>query len=63
VLLGAALVYALNLVRLVGLYFVAAYRQSWFLLLHTYFIPSLLIVAIALFYLRWISYAAPLPRH
>lgn len=60
--LAAALVYGLNLARLVGLFFIAVYRQSWFLSLHTYFIPTLLILAIALFYLRWISHVAPLPH-
>jgi hypothetical protein len=56
------LVYALNLARLVGLYFVAAYRMPWFLPLHAYFVPSLLIVAVALFYMGWIAYAAPFSR-
>lgn len=59
VLFGAALVYALNLLRLAGLYFVAAYRPPWFLPLHTYFVPMLLIVAMALFYLAWLGWAAP----
>lgn len=59
VLLGAALVYALNLLRLGGLYFVAAYRQPWFQPLHTYFIPTLLIVLVALFYLGWLARVAP----
>lgn len=57
-LLGAVLVYALNLARLVGLYFVAAYHLPWFLPLHTYFIPSLLIVIVALFFMWWVSRAS-----
>ena len=59
VLLGAALVYVLNLARLAGLYVVASYRLPWFLPLHTYFVPSLLIVVMALFYLAWLAHAAP----
>lgn len=59
VLLGALLVYGLNLVRLGGLYFIAAYHKSWFQPLHTYFIPTLLIVLVALFYLRWLAHVAP----
>lgn len=62
VLLGAALVYALNLLRLGGLYFVAAYRHAWFQPLHTYFIPTLLIVLVALFYLGWLARVAPQAR-
>lgn len=59
VLLGAVLVYGLNLLRLTGLYFVAAYRPPWFLPLHTYFVPTLLIVAMALYYLAWLGWATP----
>jgi len=62
-LLGAALVYALNLLRLGGLYFVAAYHQPWFQALHTYFIPTLMIVLVALFYLGWLARVAPADRH
>lgn len=58
VLAGAALVYCLNLARLVGLYFVAGYRGSWFLPLHTYFVPTLLIVVICLFFMQWAARAA-----
>ena len=59
VVLGMALVYGLNLLRLGGLYFIAAYQKSWFVPLHTYFIPSLMIVVVALFYLHWLTYTAP----
>ena len=58
VLFGALLVYALNLVRLTGLYFIAAYRQPWFLPLHTYFIPSLLVVVVALYFMWWVARAS-----
>jgi exosortase family protein XrtM len=58
VFLGALLVYALNLARLSGLYFVAAYHLPWFLPLHTYFIPSLLIVIVALFFMWWVAHAS-----
>jgi len=63
VLLGAALVYALNLLRLGGLYFIAAYRHAWFQALHTYFVPTLMIVLVALFYLGWLARVAPAERH
>ena len=51
--LGAGVVYLLNLARLVGLYFVAAYHPSWFAPLHSYFIPTLLVVIDSLFFMRW----------
>ena len=60
--LGMLLVYALNLARLTGLYFVAAYRQAWFLPLHTYFIPSLLIVVVALYFMWWVARVST-PQH
>lgn len=62
VLLGALFVYGLNLARLGGLYFIAAYRKDWFLPVHTYFMPTLLILLVALFYLRWLSQVAPQAR-
>lgn len=59
---GASVVYLLNVLRLVSLYFIAAYRRAWFLPLHTYFIPTLLIVLVALYYLLWLSRIAPTER-
>jgi exosortase family protein XrtM len=50
---GFAVVYVLNLARVVGLYFAVAYRPAWFLPLHTFYIPTLLIVAIGLLFLVW----------
>ncbi|MGD9604430.1 MAG: exosortase family protein XrtM [Gammaproteobacteria bacterium] len=62
-LLGTVFLYALNLARMIGLYFVAAYRTDWFLPLHTYFIPTLLVVAVTLFYLVWLGrVGAPVAR-
>lgn len=55
---GVLLVYVLNLARLAGLYFVVARVPDWFLPLHTYFIPSLLIVIVSLYYLAWVSRAS-----
>lgn len=62
---GTALVYVLNVMRLVGLYFVAAGQPAWFLPLHTYFVPTLLIVIISLFFMTWaaraVTNALPFP--
>ena len=56
---GALLVYGLNMVRLVGLYFVAAYHGGWFPLLHTYLVPSLVIVVVVICYMQWVALAVP----
>lgn len=61
-ILGAlALVYVLNEIRVVALYFVAAYRQSWFVPLHAYFIPSLMILASVLYFAAWTAFGNRLP--
>jgi exosortase family protein XrtM len=59
---GAAVVLLLNQLRIIGLYFVAAYREPWFLPLHAYLIPTLLVVAAAAFFLWWSQWASG-PRH
>jgi exosortase family protein XrtM len=59
VLLGAVLVYAMNEARVVSLYLVAAYRESWFDFLHDYFIPGLLILACAAFFHAWLASTRP----
>ncbi len=56
---GAILIYWLNLSRLVGLYFVVANRPAWFVPLHTYFVPTLLIVITSLFFMVWAVRAGP----
>lgn len=58
---GAAVVYGLNTVRLVGLYFVQAYRADWFQPLHTYFVPSLLVLTLCVCFMHWAAWASP-PR-
>lgn len=57
ILAGVALVYLLNELRVIGLYFVVAYRNDWFAPLHNYFVPMLLIVASVLFFLWWMAWA------
>jgi exosortase family protein XrtM len=52
---GLAFVYLLNLVRIAGLYFAAAHRPGWFLPLHSYFVPTLFVLAVVLFFARWTS--------
>jgi len=56
-LTGALMLYGLNEARLVALYFAAVHRPTWFNSLHEYFIPSLLVVSVGLFYLIWTALA------
>ncbi|MGR8921321.1 MAG: exosortase family protein XrtM [Gammaproteobacteria bacterium] len=59
VLLAVGLIYVLNQARVVVLYFVVVHRPEWFTPLHTFYIPTLLIVAACLFFVGWASLAAP----
>ena len=54
-LAAAGLLYAMNLARLTGLYFVAAYRPDWFLPLHALFVPIAMIGIACLFYAAWLE--------
>lgn len=56
--LGLALVYVANLVRIVGLYFVVAYRGDWFQFLHTYLVPVAFVALVAVFFAWWAARAA-----
>jgi exosortase family protein XrtM len=60
-LLGIAsailLLYMLNQLRVIALYFVVAYRRDWFGPLHNYAVPMLVIAASVLFFLWWTSLA------
>lgn len=47
------LIYLLNQLRIVGLYFVAAYRQHWFVSLHAYFIPMFLVLVCVAYFAWW----------
>jgi hypothetical protein len=44
---------------MVSLYFIAATTPAWFLPMHTYFVPSLLIIVMALFFVLWTTHATP----
>ena len=51
--LGTLLIYLLNQVRIVSLYFAAHTNRRWFDLLHGYVAPTLIIVLGCLFFLWW----------
>lgn len=52
-ILGISLVYSLNLLRVSGLYFVIAYHPDWFLLIHTYLAPTLMIIIGCCYFAWW----------
>lgn len=56
-LLATLLVYAVNQVRIVGLYFVVARQESWFVTVHTLIAPTLIIVIVSAFFLWWASFS------
>ena len=47
------LLYVINQVRIIGLYFVVVYQRDLFLTIHTYFAPTLIIVISGLFFAWW----------
>jgi exosortase family protein XrtM len=54
-LYGVPLLYALNLARIVGLHYVAAYQKSSFEFAHWYVGQTLIIVLSCVFFLFWIA--------
>lgn len=60
--LGIALMYTLNLIRISGLYFVVAYHNDWFTVIHTYLAPTLLIIVACLFFAWW-AWGSARPVH
>jgi exosortase family protein XrtM len=56
VVAGWVLMYLLNLARIVGLYFVVAYRGEWFIPLHTLLIPGALVLVGGLYFHLWTAW-------
>jgi len=57
ILSGVVLIYVLNELRVIVMYFVVVYRNDWFSPLHNYFVPMLLIMTSVLFFLWWTTWA------
>jgi exosortase family protein XrtM len=53
---AVAVIYVLNQLRIVTLYFVAARWPSWFTPVHIYFIPTLMILVGLLYFAVWASH-------
>ncbi len=57
--LGAlAFAWLLNLLRVAGLYFAAAYRHEWFNLLHNFLVPTFVIVLCCMMFAWWTAWSA-----
>ena len=52
-LLGIGLIYLINLLRISALYFIIAYQPDWFLLVHTYLAPTLMIIVGCCYFAWW----------
>jgi exosortase family protein XrtM len=52
-LLGTGLIYLLNLLRIIVLYFIIAYQPDWFLLVHVYLAPTLMIIVGCVYFAWW----------
>ena len=52
-LLGTILVYGLNQLRIIALFFAAQENRKWFDMLHGYIAPGLIILLSSLFFLWW----------
>jgi exosortase family protein XrtM len=50
---GIALIYLLNQLRIVTLYFVHARRPEWFTAMHVYFIPTLMVLVVTIYFAAW----------
>ncbi len=59
---GSAILYALNQIRIVGLFFVVQDRPQWFNALHGYLAPSAIILVTAVYFLIWTSRIQSIPR-
>lgn len=57
--LGIVLIYGLNQLRVVVLYFVVVMRPDWFTPLHAFYIPTLIVIAASLYFLAWLSFSVP----
>ncbi len=56
-LLGVGLIYLLNLLRISALYFIIAYQPDWFLLVHVYLAPTLMVM-VGCCYFAWWSFGS-----
>ena len=61
ILLGVALVFVLNQLRIITLYLTLRHDAGWFDMLHGYLLPSVIVFAVCGFFLAWAHSATPRP--
>jgi exosortase family protein XrtM len=61
-LAGIALVYALNQLRIVALFYSYRFERGWFEILHAYVAPTLIVLVAGVFFLWWVNQVAPSER-
>ncbi len=61
-LLGTAVVYLVNQVRIIGLFYLVEWKRSLFPVVHTYYAPTLIILIIAGFFLWWTQWSTQLQQ-
>ncbi len=52
-LAGLILVFIVNQLRVILLYFIAAHKEEWFLMVHTYLAPTFIILVCCIFFAWW----------
>lgn len=57
ILIGTIVVYIINQIRIVGLFYLVDWKRSLFPVVHTYFAPTLIILIIAGFFLWWTQWS------
>lgn len=57
ILIGTIVVYIINQIRIVGLFYLVDWDRSFFPVVHTYFAPTLIILIIAGFFLWWTQWS------
>lgn len=62
-LAAAALVWVMNQARIVGLYYIGAYHQSWFSPVHGYLAPTLMIAVGSAFFVAWLALSVQTRDH
>lgn len=52
--IGIGLIYCINLIRIVSLYFIVAYQPAWFMLIHSYIAPTLMVILACAYFAWWV---------
>ena len=58
-LYGIILLYLINQLRIIGLYFIVAYKKEYFLPIHTYYAPTLIVILTGLYFAWWAYRSSP----